>query len=48
MTPREMYAFAAGPGEVETRQNVEDALKFLHGDMPLHSPERHSREKGHT
>lgn len=38
MTPEEMYALAAGLGEAKSRQNVEDALKFLHADMELYSP----------
>ena len=38
MTPKEMYALASGLGEAKSRQNVEDALKFLHEDMELYSP----------
>jgi predicted ester cyclase len=38
MTPREMYALAAGLGEAKSRQSVEDALRFLHADMVLYSP----------
>lgn len=33
-----MYALAAGLGEAKNRQNVEDAVKFLHEDMVLYSP----------
>lgn len=47
MTPQEMYALAAGFGEAKSRQKKEDALKFLHGDMPLCSPEQHNRGQGH-
>ena len=46
MTPQEMQALAAGPGEAKSRQDVEDALQILRGDAPLRSPERHNREKG--
>ncbi len=38
MTPGEMYALAAGLGEAKSRQNVEEALKYLHPDIVLHSP----------
>ena len=38
MTPEQMYALATGLGEAKNRQNVEDALQFLHADMELHSP----------
>ena len=38
MTPQDMYALAAGLGEAKSRQNVEDALRFLHPDMVLYSP----------
>lgn len=38
MTPQEMYAVAAGLGEAKSRQNVEDALRFMHADMVLTSP----------
>lgn len=38
MTPGEMYALAVNLGEAKNRQNVEDALKFLHPEMVLYSP----------
>ena len=38
MTPQDMAALATGLGEAKSRQNVEDALRFLHPDMVLHSP----------
>ena len=38
MTHEEMYTLAAGLGEAKSRQNVEDALRFLHPDMELHAP----------
>lgn len=33
-----MYALAAGLGEAKNRQNVEDALRFMHDDIVLFSP----------
>ena len=38
MTPDQMYRLAAGLGEAKNRQNVEDALKFMHDDIVLESP----------
>lgn len=38
MTPEDMHALAAGLGEAKNRQNVDDALRFMHDDMVLHSP----------
>jgi len=38
MTPHDMYALAAGLGEAKNRQNVPDALSFMHDDIVLHSP----------
>jgi len=34
----EMYALALSLAEAKNRQDVEEALKFLHKDMVLHSP----------
>lgn len=38
MQLNDMYALAAGLGEAKNRQNVEDALRFMHDDIVLHSP----------
>ena len=38
MTPDQMYRLAADLGEAKNRQNVEDALKFMHDDIVLESP----------
>ena len=38
MTPEQMHALASGLAEAKNRQNVEDALTFMHDDMVLHSP----------
>ncbi len=38
MTPQQMYDLAAGLGEAKNRQNVEDALVFMHQDIVLESP----------
>lgn len=38
MTPDEMYKLAAGLGEAKNRQNVEEALEFMHEDIVLESP----------
>lgn len=33
-----MYGLAAGLGEAKNRQNVDDALRFMHEDIVLYSP----------
>ena len=38
MLIKDMYALAAGLGEAKNRQNVEDALSFMHEDIVLYSP----------
>ncbi|MEO1658436.1 MAG: nuclear transport factor 2 family protein [Pseudomonadota bacterium] len=38
MTPQEMYKLAADLGEAKSRQNVDDALQFMHDDIVLDSP----------
>lgn len=38
MTPEQMYRLAADLGEAKNRQNVEDALTFMHDDIILESP----------
>jgi predicted ester cyclase len=38
MSPQDMYALAASLGEAKNRQNVGDALTFMHDDIVLESP----------
>ncbi|WOE75268.1 nuclear transport factor 2 family protein [Alterisphingorhabdus coralli] len=38
MEPQDMYRLAQDLGEAKNRQNVYDALKFMHEDMVLESP----------
>ena len=38
MKPEEMYQLAADLGEAKNRQNVEDALAFMHDDILLEAP----------
>ena len=38
MTPDQMRRLAVDLGEAKNRQNVEDALKFMHDDIVLESP----------
>jgi predicted ester cyclase len=38
METKRMFELAAALGEAKNRQNVEDALKFMHEDIVLYSP----------
>jgi len=46
MTASEMLQLAVGLGEAKSRQNVADALKFMHPDMLLTSPAWGTRAQG--
>lgn len=37
MTPQRMFELATGLGEAKNRQNIEDALVFMHPDITLRS-----------
>ena len=37
MTPQRMFELASGLGEAKNRQNIEDALVFMHPDITLRS-----------
>lgn len=38
MLLKDMFALAEGLGEAKNRQDVEDALRFMHDDIVLYSP----------
>jgi predicted ester cyclase len=48
MTPQRMFELAQALGEAKNRQNVEDALTFMHPDIVLSSPAWGLIARGHA